>query len=77
YNQNSRGKTIASAYSLRPNLSATVSMPVRWSNLDSILPTDFTIENVPRLMAKKTDVWEGVITEKQNIGQIIARAREI
>ncbi|MFW9880146.1 MAG: hypothetical protein ACFFG0_44290, partial [Candidatus Thorarchaeota archaeon] len=27
-NQNSRGKTIASVYSLRPTPSATVSMPV-------------------------------------------------
>jgi DNA primase len=52
-------------------------MPVRWSNLDLILPTDFTIENVPKLVAKKTEVWEGVITEKQNIGKIIERAREI
>lgn len=76
YNQNSRGKTIASVYSLRPNPSATVSMPVEWSNLDSILPTDFTIENVPQVM-KKTDLWAGVITEKQNINDLIARAKEI
>lgn len=77
YNQNSRGKTIASVYSLRPNHSATVSMPVEWSNLDSILPTDFTIENVPQLVAKKTDLWEGVNTEKQNISKVMDRAKEI
>jgi bifunctional non-homologous end joining protein LigD len=77
YNQNSRGKTIASVYSLRPNLSATVSMPVEWSNLGSILPTDFTIENVPQILAKKTDLWAGVITEKQDINELIARAKEI
>ena len=77
YNQNSRGKTIASVYSLRPNHSATVSMPVEWNNLDSILPTDFTIENVPQLVAKKTDLWERVITEKQNISKVMDRAKEI
>lgn len=77
YNQNSRGKTIASVYSLRPNPSATVSMPVKWSNLDSILPTDFTISNVPQLVVKKADMWSGVLTEKQNINEIIARAKEI
>jgi bifunctional non-homologous end joining protein LigD len=76
YNQNARGKTIASVYSLRPNLSATVSMPVVWNNLDSILPTDFTIENVPQ-MVKKSDVWAGVLTEKQNISEIIERTKEI
>lgn len=75
YNQNSRGKTIASVYSLRPNHSATVSMPVGWSNLDSILPTDFTIENVPQIM--KSDQWAGVLTEKQNISEIIERVKEI
>jgi bifunctional non-homologous end joining protein LigD len=77
YNQNSRGKTIASVYSLRPNPSATVSMPVGWNNLDSVLPTDFTISNVPDLIVKKPDLWAGVLTEKQNISEIIARAKEI
>jgi DNA primase len=52
-------------------------MPVEWSNLDSILPTDFTIENVPQLVAKKTDLWERVITEKQNISKVMDRAKEI
>ena len=40
YNQNSRGKTIASVYSVKPILSATVSMPVSWNKLDDIRPTD-------------------------------------
>lgn len=35
YNQNSRGKTIASVYSVKPILSATVSMPVSWNKLDA------------------------------------------
>lgn len=77
YNQNSRGKTIASVYSLRPTPSATVSMPVSWSSLDSILPTDFTISKVSQLMVNKTDSWAGVLTEKQNISEIIARVKEI
>lgn len=77
YNQNSRGKTIASVYSLRPNHSATVSMPVEWNNLDSILPTDFTIENVPQLVPRKTDLWEGVMTEKQDISKVMDRVNEI
>ena len=77
YNQNARGKTIASVYSLRPTPSATVSMPVSWSSLDSILPTDFTISNVSQLVVNKTDSWARVLNEKQNINEIIARAKEI
>jgi bifunctional non-homologous end joining protein LigD len=30
YKQNSKGKTIASVLSVRPTISATVSMPIRW-----------------------------------------------
>lgn len=73
YNQNSRGKTIASVYSLRPNAAATVSMPVEWNNLGSVLPTDFTITSVPQLITKKNDIWAGVLSEKQNISKIISK----
>ena len=53
YNQNARGKTIALAYSVRPTADATVSMSVEWKNIDDILPTDFTIINVPDIVNKK------------------------
>ncbi|HEX2306121.1 MAG TPA: DNA ligase D [Nitrososphaeraceae archaeon] len=77
YNQNSRGKTLASVYSLRPTAAATVSMPLRWKKLDSILPTDFTISSVPQLVSKDNDIWAGVLTEKQNIGEIISKVEQI
>jgi len=77
YNQNSRGKTLASVYSLRPTASATVSMPIDWKKLDSILPTEFTILSVPQLIRKNNDIWAGVLTEKQNISKIISTVQEI
>jgi bifunctional non-homologous end joining protein LigD len=77
YNQNSRGKTLASVYSLRPNAAATVSMPIKWKKLDSILPTDFTISSVPKLALKNNDIWAGVLTGKQNISEIISKVEEI
>jgi len=77
YNQNSRGKTLASVYSLRPTASATVSMPIDWKKLDSILPTEFTILSVPQLIRKNIDKWAGVLTEKQNISKIISKVQEI
>jgi DNA primase len=52
-------------------------MPVSWSSLDSILPTDFTISNVSQLVVNKTDSWAQVLNEKQNINEIIAKAKEI
>ena len=77
YNQNSRGKTLASVYSLRPTAAATISMPLKWKKLDSILPTDFTISSVPHLVSKDNDIWDGVLTEKQNIGEIISKVKQI
>ncbi|MGB5090567.1 MAG: DNA ligase D [Nitrososphaeraceae archaeon] len=77
YNQNSKGKTLASVYSLRPTAAATVSMPIEWKKLDSILPIDFTISSVPQLALKNNDIWVGVLTKKQNISEIISKAEEI
>jgi bifunctional non-homologous end joining protein LigD len=77
YNQNARGKTIASVYSLRPTTDATVSMPIDWKNLDEILPTDFTITNAPDLVDKNSNTWRGILSDKQDIGKLISQAEEI
>ncbi len=49
YNQNVRGKTLASIYSPRPTPEASVSVPLRWDELGKVYPTDFTIATVPAL----------------------------
>ena len=77
YNQNARGKTIASVYSLRPTADATVSMPIGWKNIDEILPTDFTITNVPDLIDKGGDTWQDILSDKQDIGKLISQAQQI
>jgi DNA ligase D len=51
YNQNARDHTIASAYSVRGNPRGTVSTPIRWDELDSVEPDDFTIATVPARVA--------------------------
>jgi bifunctional non-homologous end joining protein LigD len=77
YNQNSRGKTIASVYSVRPTLSATVSMPVSWNKLDDITPTDFTLKGVPTSTRGKRDEWEDVLKNKQDLGKILSTVKEM
>jgi bifunctional non-homologous end joining protein LigD len=72
HNQNARGKTIASVFSARPTESATVSMPIRWDNLSSVLPTDYTILNVPDILNKKsTNPWDGMLEKKQDLNKIL------
>ena len=77
YNQNARGKTIASVYSLRPTADATVSMPIEWKYIDEILPTDFTISNAPDLINKNGDSWHEILSDKQDIEKLISQAQQI
>jgi DNA ligase D len=60
YNQNARDHTIASAYSVRGNPEGTVSTPVEWSEIDDVLPGDFTIATVPARYAEKGDLHAGI-----------------
>ena len=47
YNQNSRDRTIASAWSVRSRPGAQVSTPVTWGELPDVRPQDFTVRTVP------------------------------
>ncbi len=76
HNQNSRGKTLASAYSPRPSPEASVSMPLTWEELDKVYPTDFTILNVPDRLAKTGDPWKEILEAKQDLGRLVAGGPE-
>ena len=71
YNQNSRGKSLAVPFSPRRHAGATVSMPVRWEELDSIYPTEFTLRTVPDLLEAGGDPWAGILEAKQDLGAIL------
>ena len=71
YNQNAMGKTIASIFSVRPTNSATVSMPVRWEDLSTIFPTDFTILNAFDLVKKSCDPWKEILQTKQDVNTLL------
>ncbi len=58
YNQNTRDRTIASAYSLRPLPGAPVSMPLSWSDLADVKdPRDFNLFSAPSELAVNGDAW--------------------
>jgi DNA ligase D len=60
YNQNARDHTIASAYSVRGNPTATVSAPLEWHELDDVVPDDFTITTMPARFAERGDLHDGI-----------------
>jgi bifunctional non-homologous end joining protein LigD len=58
YLQNARGKSLACAYCARARAGATVSTPLRWSELgDALDPGSFTIRSVPGRLMELGDVW--------------------
>jgi bifunctional non-homologous end joining protein LigD len=71
YNQNAKGKTIASVFSARPSVSATVSMPVKWEELDNSLPSNFTMLNVPDILKRHADPWNDILQKSQDLVKIL------
>ena len=69
HNQNVRSKNMASIYSLRPLPGAPVSTPLRWEELGSVYPTDFTIETVPPRVEQLGDLWADALTAKHDLRQ--------
>lgn len=47
YNQNAKDRTTCSAYSVRPLPDARVSTPLRWDEVPSCEPAEFTVLTVP------------------------------
>lgn len=48
YNQNAKDRTTCSAYSVRPTPDARVSAPLRWDEVATCDPADFTLSTMPR-----------------------------
>ena len=71
-NQNGEGKTIASAYSVRPRPGAPVSTPLRWEEVNADLdPRAFTMDVVLERVAEHGDLFEGVLTQKQKLTEAL------
>jgi bifunctional non-homologous end joining protein LigD len=67
YNQNSRGKSVATPFSPRRHPAGTVSATLRWEELGEIYPTDFTLLTVPDRLEKKGDPWAGILNAKHSL----------
>jgi bifunctional non-homologous end joining protein LigD len=67
-NQNGAGKTIASAYSVRPRAGAPVSTPLRWDEVRPGLdPAAFTMDAVLDRVAREGDLFEPVLRGRQSL----------
>jgi bifunctional non-homologous end joining protein LigD len=65
YNQNAWGHTLASVYSVRPTVPATVSTPVTWEEVEAGFEiADFRMENVPARVRKLGDLWKPLLATR-------------
>jgi bifunctional non-homologous end joining protein LigD len=71
-NQNGEGKTIASAYSVRPRPGAPVSTPLRWEEVKPGLDgREFTMDVVQQRIERHGDLFEGVLKTKQRLNEAL------
>ena len=71
YNQNSRDRTIASAYSLRPIAGAPVSTPVTWDELPTVDPKAFNLHTVPKRFAELGDPHESIDDQRYSLERLL------
>lgn len=73
YLQNSRGKTMAWQYSLRPIEGAPASAPLTWEEVEKIPdPRSYNIHSLPARLEEKGDLMSGILVKKQTIDHILA-----
>jgi len=78
YLQNSRGQTLASAYSARPKPGASVSTPLEWKEVKhGIHPGDFTIKNTLKRVKQKGDLFKGVLEKGVNIKDALKKMEQV
>ena len=70
--QNSRGQTIAAAYSVRPKPGATVSMPLLWEEVNEKLRiSDFNMFNSLERINEKGELWHDIKSIKNDLRKVV------
>ena len=65
YSQNAWGRTLASVYSVRPTLRATVSTPVSWQEIERGVGVEqFRMDNVPARVRALGDLWKPLLAQR-------------
>ncbi|MDX6507500.1 MAG: bifunctional non-ous end joining protein LigD [Gaiellaceae bacterium] len=78
HRQNGAGKTIASAYSVRPKPGAPVSTPLRWEELTpDVRPRRFTMEAALARVEEHGDLFAPVLEEPRPLGAAMRRLQAV
>lgn len=75
--QNNRGQTLAAPYSVRPQQGATVSAPLKWSEVSKRLrPSRFTMASMAKRIDKVGDLWVPVLGKGINLKSALDKLAE-
>ncbi len=76
--QNRPGATTASVYSVRATPTASVSVPLHWEELDTLLgPRDFTIANLSEWISGREELWSLDANEEQSLEDLLPRLERL
>lgn len=73
FGQNSRDKTIACAYSVRPTPDARVSAPLLWDEVAAVDPAEFTVQTMRERVARVGDPTRGMWRRKRSLRPLFAK----
>ncbi|MGH9089338.1 MAG: ATP-dependent DNA ligase, partial [Acidimicrobiales bacterium] len=71
YNQNARDRTVASAYSVRPNEEGRVSCPLDWDEVADVEPAALTMATVPARLAERGDPFARLYDRAHDIRPLL------
>ncbi len=70
--QNRRGATVASAYSVRPQPGATVSAPLRWTELEGdVEPSHFSVVSMKERLEEVGDLWVACRSDANDVREVL------
>lgn len=72
FNQATRDRTMASAYSPRGHRGAPVSTPLQWEELSHVDPAELTVRTVPQRLARHGDPWAQFGQHPGSVGPALA-----
>jgi bifunctional non-homologous end joining protein LigD len=73
FGQNSRDKTIACAYSVRPVPDARVSAPLLWDEVPDVDPAAFTVQTMRQRIAAVGDPTKGMWQRKRSLRRLFPK----
>ena len=73
FGQNSRDKTIACAYSVRPRPDARVSAPLLWKEVPDVDPAAFTVRTMRDRIADVGDPTRGMWRRKRSLRPLFGK----